>query len=342
LFPRSSALHLTLVIPGLAQALEAAVEEKLRLPKLERIISQARSVEGESVCYETLLCALFGLGRSDAVDAPLAAVMYPWDKGATSPSSGWWLRADPVYLQPDRDQLVLWGPPYLGLNEREMQLLAQTVAPLFAEYGWRLEAVCPERWYLCLPQAEAVNFTALSVVQGKYIGTCLPAGPKARPWRALLNEIQMSLHDCPANREREKRGAWPVNSLWFWGAGEALPCPPPSWRQVGWFGEEPLIQALAAYCGVPGAPVAQTARMWLANNPVPGEHLLVLDSLGQATGFLQYREALLVLENNWFSVLYSALRRQTLASVTLYPLNGRRYSLSWTRTWRLWQRARSL
>jgi hypothetical protein len=217
------------------------------------------------------------------------------------------------------------------------------VAPLFTEYGWQLEALQPDRWYLRLPQPERVTFTALGMVEGKYIGPALPAGVDGPRWRTLLNEIQMLLHDCPINQERENRGLPLVNSLWFWGAGEAPLCSVPSWQQIGWGKKDPLLQALATYCKVPGKCVPQAASSaWLEEISAPGDYLLVLDSLWSVTDPSDYREILLALEKDWFSVLHTALRNRCLASLTFYPLNGHYYHLTWPRTWYLWRRPRSL
>lgn len=336
---QTSPLHLTLVIPGLTQALQVATEE-IRLPFLERIVARARSEAVTELLYESLLFTLFNIPHSGSMDIPLAALMYSWDKGGVPLESGWWLRADPVCLQPERDRLVLVGPRYLGLDKAEAQSLASTVAPLFSEYGWRLEALQPERWYLRLPQPKEVAFTPLAAMEGKHIEPGLPAGPEASRWRALLNETQMLLHDCPLNREREERGLPPVNSLWFWGAGEAPSGPAvPLWQQVGW-GREPLLQALADYCGIPGQPAPEGGSAWLAQNSMPGHYLVGLDSLLQTVDPYHYRELLLALEESWFRVLYAALRNRELASLTFYPLNGCRYHLTWSRSWRLWRRPR--
>lgn len=315
--------------------------EGFQLPWLERLVGRASSRETVPAYYEALLFALFDLWQPEARDVPLAAVMYPWDKGCDHLPPGGWLRADPVCLQADRDRLLLFGARYLELSKAEADALASTVAPLLAEFGGQLEALYPERWYLRLPQPETAAFTALPAIEGKYIEPGLPSGPKSSRWRALLNEIQMTLHDCPVNREREERGARPVNSLWFWGAGEAPSRPAPSWQQVGW-GREPLPQALAAYCGIPGRPVPAKAGAWLEQNPAPGHYLLVLDSLLQVTEPADYREALPALEKDWFEVLYKALQQRHLAGLTFYPGDGHCYHLTWSRAWYLWRRSRPL
>ncbi len=50
----------------------------------------------------------------------------------------------------------------------------------------------------------------------------LPRGEEARRLIGLMNSTQMVLADHPLNRARKEKGLRPVNSLWFWGAGEAL------------------------------------------------------------------------------------------------------------------------
>ncbi|ADJ28687.1 hypothetical protein [Nitrosococcus watsonii] len=343
---RTPPLHLTLLVPGLAQALAASVieGEGARLPFLERIIGQADVEALTTPLYETLLFALFGISQSGTMDVPVAPLMYSWDKGGGSPEPGWWLRADPVCLHPDRDRLVLFGPSHLQLSKTESQSLAKRVAPLFTEYGWQFEAPEPDRWYLRLPQQpEQVTFTALAAIEGKYIEPGLPSGPNSSRWRTLLNEIQMLLHDCPTNLEREQQGLPVVNSVWFWGAGEAPLCPiSPPWRQIGW-GQDPLLQALAAYCEIPSRPVPEGAKAWLVqNSTIPGNYLVGLDSFLAVPDFFHCPEALEALEENWLSILYAALRDRELASLTFYPMNGCCYHLTWLQSWRLWRRPRSL
>src|SRR5690606_4093503 len=43
--------------------------------------------------------------------------------------------------------------------------------------------------------------------------------PEGRPWRRLVNELQMLWFDHPVNQAREARGLRPVNSVWLYGGG---------------------------------------------------------------------------------------------------------------------------
>ena len=49
---------------------------------------------------------------------------------------------------------------------------------------------------------------------------CLPGGRDAVRVRALVNELQMLLHEHPVNERRAARGLPAVNSVWLWGAGD--------------------------------------------------------------------------------------------------------------------------
>ncbi|BAW80806.1 hypothetical conserved protein [Candidatus Nitrosoglobus terrae] len=338
---RSLSQHLTIVVPGLAQALAVEDSAGLRLSFLERLIGRANLIGSAAAPYESLLFKLFNISQLESTDIPVAPIMYAWDKGNSLLGTGWWLRADPVHLRPDRDQLVLFGSHYLALNEIESQSLARLVAPLFTEYGWQFEPLRPNRWYLQLPQPDQVTFTALGVAERKHLRTALPTGIDGSRWRSLLNETQMLLHDCTVNQRREDHGLPPANSLWFWGAGESSLCSDSSWQQVSG-GHDPLFQALANYCKISNKPLIefQTGHEWLEEISAPGNYLLILDSLLSEIDSFQHRQILLGLEENWFSVLFAALRNRRLASLTLYPMDGYFYYLAWPQAWYFWRRSR--
>src|SRR5690606_32431554 len=46
-----------------------------------------------------------------------------------------------------------------------------------------------------------------------------PQDMAGRPWRRLVNEIQMRWFEHPINRARYQQGLLPVNSLWLFGGG---------------------------------------------------------------------------------------------------------------------------
>src|SRR4030067_797895 len=104
-----------LVIPDLFLPKDIAAEgcADLRLPALAKLLARGASTgsdpstgsgrAGEGGDLENHLCKLFGV--PDAAVAPVAPVSASFDGLA----AGCWLRADPVHLHLQRDQLLLNG-----------------------------------------------------------------------------------------------------------------------------------------------------------------------------------------------------------------------------------------
>lgn len=133
-----------------------------------------------------------------------------------------WLRADPVSLHIDLNQIYLRHHGDLQLTKEDAVVLAEAVSPLFEDQPAPLATPHPERWYLRLDQPSAYPHTPPGVARGRVMDVALPEHPEVSRWRALLNASQMALHRHPVNVRREQQGLPAVNSLWFWGAG-ALP-----------------------------------------------------------------------------------------------------------------------
>ena len=157
---------------------------------------------------------------------PMAAITREADAGDASLNA--WLRADPVFVQPDRGgaRLMAWGN--LGLSAADAEAFLAPLRLLFGDAGFPISATAPERWYLMLPRdARLPAFTPPAEGLGEDLLAHLPEGPDARRWRVLLNEAQVTLHNHPRNVGRVAAGLLPVNSLWFWGGGvlpDAVAC----------------------------------------------------------------------------------------------------------------------
>lgn len=131
-----------------------------------------------------------------------------------------WLRADPVWLQPDLStaRLMAWGN--LGLSQDEADALMAPMKPLFGDSGLILEGRGPEDWVLqCPKDAPLPAFPHPLEALGDDAFPYLPQGAEARRWRSLMGEAQVLMHQSPVNAARARRGLPPANSLWFWGGG---------------------------------------------------------------------------------------------------------------------------
>lgn len=332
-------MHCHLLIPYL---LPAGPGTEPRLPALERLLARTRREASAEPDTAAWLCRAFGVPRQR--DWPLAPLTLAADGG--HPGEDYWLRADPVYLRPERDQLVLADSGVLALSRDEADRLCETLNRHFADDGLTFYPLRPDRWYLRPVQAPQLVTHPLPAVTGKGIDPFLPGGPDARRWHAVFNEVQMLLHEHPVNQAREARGELPVNSVWFWGGGSA---PRIGARPFdGIWADAPLARGLAAAAGLPGHPLPAGAGEWLAAAGGGQTPLAVLDTLcgaGQYGDRLGWSEGLEQLERDWFAPLLRALERGTPAALTLHAAeSGETLAFTVRRRdlWRLWRRPRPL
>jgi hypothetical protein len=331
--------HLTLLIPALTGRQKALLPEPA-LIALPILLARADRLNiGDPAGFERQLFDAFGINTGQ--ELPVAAVTRVFDTGRIE--SGWWLRADPVYLQVDRDRLVLADNETLRISQQEADSLIGEILKIFAQDGWRLEAPHPNRWYLKVAGVPEIQTRPLSEVVGQDIQAYLPTGGQANTWRRALNEVQMLLHAAPVNTERAARGELEINSLWFWGSGD-LPAPPAKrWAQV--WSVEPISLGLARLSATPYAPLPANGNMWLQQAITQGRHLAVLD---QGRGAIQYRdvqgwhEFLQQLDVQWVQPLLRGLRQKQVQSVTVYGENGAGFYLTAKHLGRWWRRRRPL
>ncbi len=332
----------TLVIPGL---LAVANREWLsgpdngRLEHWETFLSRSVCEDFSSPGLSVTLFDLFEIEAAGHHDQPVAAVSYLADAGR--PAADWCLRADPVHLIADRDQLVLQGPETLSLSQVEADALAAEFNGFFAQDGWRIEACTPTRWYLHLPDDPQLHSHELTEVRGRAIMPYLPKGPQGKHWQRMLNEIQMLFHASSINAERQAHGQPVVNSLWFWGGGRTPSPGVGRWHQV--WSNEPLGLGLAQLNDIPRAALPDTAQHWLDQTPPTGEHLLVLDEFRESGEDPQaWQQAMVQWQSQWLEPLMAALGRGDIRRLTLYPADGRCFSLSRAGLKRWWRRRRPL
>jgi hypothetical protein len=156
---------------------------------------------------------------------------------------------------------------------------------------------------------------------GRDFAECLPAAP----WPALLNEIQMVLHEHPANEGRE--GA--ANGVWLWGAGALPAAVRAPWRSIA--SDDPLARGIARAAGIGARAAPGGAAEWLAALPGEGRHLAQLGALAAD------------MDGSWFAPLLDALRAGRLGMLTLQaPEAGLAVEAARLDLRRFWRRTRPL
>src|SRR5262245_5148696 len=331
-------MKIHLLVPELFWPTGAGVEpyRGLALPALETVLARGARRRTAGASLERWLAVAHGLSP----ELPLAPYSLRGD--GVEPGDDWWLRADPVHLKVHGDRLVLADASRLGLTADEARQYVATLNAHFASEGMTFVAPAPQRWYARVAAEPRLGTLPTTEVAGRSVASFLPGGGDGARWRKVVNEMQMLLHDHPCNGAREASGQLPVNSVWLWGAGREARL---AALYAGAWADHPLVAGLAAAGGFTARPLPPSGT--LLDTRGGGTQLVVLASLpATAYGDLpRWREALAVLEQNWFVPLLDVLRKSAMESLTLHCL-GPDFSyasdLQPRDRWRFWRARRPL
>ena len=328
-----------LILPGLlwpSQVLRDTAHD-LPLPSLSWLLGRGNLRWQAPLPLEHWLCRESGCEQQP----PPAAALRLLGEGG-NPGQDIWICVDPVHLQFQQGRPSLRGGS-LDITADEMQQLATTLAPLFAELG-EFRCGVPGHAYLKLRALPKLQTPPPSAAIGR--SHPLPGGPEAAQWRRLGNEAQMLLHALPLNAQRETAGLPTINSLWFWGAGilpARKPDPNPSYQRS--FGRQSLQPGLAAWSGMAHSQDIADSATLLAQ---PQATQLLLDDLLAPTQQLDanaWRQVLLEIEQSWLRPLQGALRSGRLQHLRVTAMGEEtsfELSLSRADTLKFWRRPKAL
>lgn len=319
-----------MLLPGMFRAPAAMAPSP---PALSRLLRSARRGDTVEEGAPAWLCRLFGVARQQ--DWPVAPFAARADGLATE--TGYWLCADPVSLQLQRDSFTVTDSPR-SLTLAQARQFADTLNAHFAADGMQFFAPRVDRWYLRLPRPPSLQTHLLSQVRGRDIHAHMPQGADGLQWHGWLNEVQMLLHGHPVNLALEEQGEPPVNSLWLWGGG-ILPATR-SRSGIALFADDALARGLALAHGDAVAPLPPSAEDWLQNGKTEAACVIVQPPLEPAG----WQPALQQLERDWFAPLLAMLREGELARLTLHLAGESVSSFSVTSRdlYKFWRRARPL
>ncbi|WP_059412943.1 hypothetical protein [Cupriavidus basilensis] len=343
--------HLTLIVPfsvppgaatdadgGGNDAMLEALLRQLELPALGKLLTRASPGPRErhddpflrSLPHERWLAGRAGLDTTRVPSAPFmrladrAAAGLPDDGGDGNGGGQAWACLQPVHIHAARDHLVLMNPAHLGLRADEAAALHAAVAGLLEESGIVLETPQPARWYL--PEAAFGPLVATSPLRasGRNIDMWMQAGERARDWRRVQNEIQMTWHDHRVNQAREAAGKPAVNSVWLHGGGTLQAVP----RLAGAvLGDDAFLRGLALAGGAACQPLPP--RFDAAAAGTADSALALLDDateahIGEDWGL--WIERMHALEANWFAPALAALESGALPALTLVLAGDNHYA----------------
>jgi hypothetical protein len=245
-------------------------------PALDRLLARADREETSQRDPLETLAAVFDVSPAPGCDLPSA----PLSLLAEAPDlvvNDCWYHADPVHLRADRDQLLLFGGPPLGVTQGESDALVTAFNAHFGSDGLELVATEAGHWYLRTGWAPDLLTEPLYRVTGRPVVAFPAQGADARVLGRWQNEAQMLFYSHRVNEDRETAGRPTINGVWTWGGG-VLPE-----VTVGpdlTFADHPLALGLA---------LAQNGRLrglgdlsqpnWQWGDPAPVSVLIFLDAL---------------------------------------------------------------
>jgi hypothetical protein len=318
-------MKLHLLIPSLFWPDPAftAIYGDIPLPSLENLLAKSTTTDDGPHELEGLLCSTFNVARQ--LDWPVAPITLKIDgngeinTGEINAEDNYWMRADPVHLHIEHDQILLADSRVFKISQEEADQLVETLNRHFRKNGQQISflPLRPDRWYLLATGMAPAQTHLLGEAASKNIKNLLPYGDNASAWRSLFNEMQMLLHEHPVNQARETRDEVAVNAAWLWGGG-VMPKSIASPYTHAW-SNDPLTASLALMSKAHHSRLPSGAND-LLQHPASGHHLGVLDVLhgkaqyGDAYG---WRESLKKLEQNWFEPLSGMLKRNMLSEITI-------------------------
>lgn len=300
-------MHLTLFIPDLLppHGVPSAMPGNNPAPVFRRMLGRGEVRRFAPIDAEIWLCQAFEVEQRE--DWPVAALTAAVDGLAAE--SGWWLRADPVHLQLQRNRSLVLAAPELSVDAAEAAALTAALNAHFATDHMAITAAHPSRWYITQGEATGVTAPVLSAVAGRALPQPLLGGSRASHWHRVLTEAQMILHEHPVNQAREARGLPVINSLLLWGGGRKPAVPGRHFSHV--CTDDVLATALAVQSGADSGAAPASAARWFGKRPDPdGRHLITLDRAHLAArygGADAWFKAANALEERWLAPLWAAL-----------------------------------
>lgn len=308
-------MHCRLIVPGLfwPDISEVDVQASASAPSLQLLLARGRKSVEASGSLEAWLLRRFGC---ELDPPPVAPYTLLGDGG--DPGEGIWLRADPVHLAVDRDQLALVDSSAFEITRDEADAIVATLDTHFAQDGLEFHAPDPKRWYVRLATPAEFTASPIGAVRGQSIDAFLPAGEAGSKWRSRMNEAQMVLHEHAVNLAREARRALPINSVWFWGQGRVSTLRAPAIRRM--IAVDPLALGLARASDIATLDLPATAARLVAETDTPGVAWIVLGVAGAAADSRDaagWVKAVETLERDWFAPLLAALRAGRIGMLTI-------------------------
>jgi hypothetical protein len=313
-----------LYFPTFAEYLAAKPETSI----LSRLAALGSWQVDRALPIEVALCEEFGTRPTQ--DWPLAALARRGEELALTKGTYFIVHPAHFALQRDHfvfDQTLLLEP---GVNAQ----LVRALNTHFASEGLYFERSKDHAfWYLTSDQPLNVKTSLPAQALGRDVRGFMPQGIDAMKCQAMINEVQMLLHDHPVNKMREVVGQVPVNSIWLSGRSawdDLKPVYLAKKRQI--FANDLMTNGLAKNA-------KQTCYV------LPRTWQALMDSLALGEEALVVVDSPLLLEEAWFEPMWQSLRKAQVNTVRChFGIDGMTFTLTLhpRDKWKFWRAARPI
>jgi hypothetical protein len=323
--------HAHVVIPDLFLPKSEAknVCADLPLAAIEIFLARSKVKQLQTHSLAAWLCESFAVPELAIAPVTLSA-------DGLNPEQAYWMRADPVHLRLDNARMIL--QTNVSLTIEEAQQLCESLNEYFSGSGMKFFAPCPQRWYVRLDEDPELATRSIYQVEGRDSRLYFPQGKAALKWHGVMNEVQMSLYGHPIGQACEARGGLPVNSVWLWGGGKAVPLTQPFSQIVS---DSELTKAFAHVAKIAHSAFSEETLIKVDSLYIWEEASVALRS----GDFYTWRQSVQRCEKHLVVPLLNALTAGVLDKITIDILqeeNASRFEIS--RAWlrKFWKRPHSL
>lgn len=122
-----------------------------------------------------------------------------------------------IHLAPSRDGAALLPARALDIRPEHAQGLLASAQEVLADSPFVFTPDTARQWRVRLPEGFLPESTSPALVSISSVNDWWTQDVAGRPWRQLVNALQMQWYEDPVNQARAAEGLAPINSLWLYG-----------------------------------------------------------------------------------------------------------------------------
>ena len=247
--------HVDLVLPGLFNLPLNEFDPvflKTKLPALNQLLSDSKLEQNNLFEFEPILADCIDL--SDRQTLPFAQAYVD----ETADNRHRHLLCRGVHLKADMHNALVIPLENNSVNRDDEALILEDLLALFKE-DCELKYLDEGLWLMSLKNCDPSDCYPhyLSVI-GRKANQFIEQSRLALPWYKLMNEMQMFMHQHSINQNRLATGLLPINSLWFWGAGNL---PELNTDNSHWFCDDKQLIRYAYSAGIRNSSLGQLSTI---------------------------------------------------------------------------------